>query len=55
MKDTETTDVVFLVVKGSDNKEKEAVAYFPNEWWNPSCNTHPAYMHIGQHGAASED
>lgn len=55
MKDTETTDVVFLVVKDSDNKGKEAVAYFPNEWWNPSCNTHPAYMHIGQHGAAVED
>lgn len=54
-KDKEITDVVFLVVMNPDNKTKEAVAYFPNEWWNPSCNTHPAYMHIGQHGAATEE
>ncbi len=54
-KDTEKTEVVFLISRNPYTHEKEAVAYFPKVWWNPCCHTHTAYMHNGQHGAATEE
>ena len=53
-KDKETTEVVFLITQESRSHRKEAVAYFPNVWWNQERDTHAFYVHNGEHGGCYE-
>ena len=53
-KDKQKTEVVFLIARSGHGRRKEAVAYFPNVWWNKERDTHACYMHNGQHGGCFE-